>query len=474
MALATDRKLYLGARLRRLRRELGLSQTRMAEEIGISASYLNHLERNQRPVTAQVLLRLTEGFDIDLRSFVADAEAPGVSELTEVFADPLFRDLGIPRQEVMDLADNAPGAAEAMLRLYRAFADRGSSPAADSATAGDWRSSSPAADWVQEYIQGRHNFFAELEDAAEACAKTLDPATGDLPNQLRTRLATRHKISVRVVPADVLDDALRHYDYHRRRLMLSELLEPSGRSFAMAYQLALLEMRETLDALLTRAKAPDAITARLLRVSLANYAAAALLMPYAAFHAAAENFGYDIGLLSRRFGVSFEQACHRLTTLGRSGARGIPFFMLRIDAAGNVSKRFAGATFPFSRFGGICPRWNIHSAFRTPGSVITQIIEMPDGNRYFTIARTVRRPTSAFTGEDLELAVGIGCELRHAARLVYAQGLDLAEPRVTPTGPSCSMCERPRCPQRAAPPANRPLLVDELSKSVTPYPFTTT
>src|SRR3546814_683860 len=198
----------------------------------------------------------------------------------------------------------------------------------------------------------------------------------------------------------------------------------------MAYQLALMELRAPLDALTERAGAPDPISARLLRVSLVNYAAAALLMPYEAFRTAAEEFGYDIEMLSRRFGVSFEQACHRLTTPGRGGARGIPFFMLRIDAAGNVSKRFAGAAFPFSRFGGICPRWNIHSAFRTPGSIVPQIIEMPDGNRYFTISRTVRRPTSAYTGEDLELAVGIGCELRHASKLAYARGLDRKSTRL--------------------------------------------
>ncbi len=471
MALTIDRKLYLGARLRRLRRELGLSQTRMAEEVGISPSYLNHLERNQRPVTAQVLLRLTEGFDIDLRSFVSDREGPGVSDLMEVFADPLFRDLGVPRQEVMDLADNAPGAAEAVLRLYRAIADRRGLPDTIDDRAGQ-RSSIAPAEWVQEYIQGHRNFFAELDDAAEILVKSLGGSTGDLADVLRKRLLENHGINVRVVPPDVLDDALRHYDYHRRRLMVSELLTPPGRAFAMAYQIALLEMRGLLDGLTQRSAAPDPTTAKLLRVSLANYAAAAMMMPYEAFRDAAESLGYDVEMLCRRFGVSFEQACHRLTTLGRSGTRGIPFFMLRIDAAGNVSKRFAGAGFPFSRFGGICPRWNIHSAFRTPGSILSQIIEMPDGDRYFTISRTVRRPTSAYTGEDLELAVGIGCELRHASRLVYARGLDLGQPNVTPTGPSCPMCERARCPQRAAPPANRSLLVDELSKSVTPYPFT--
>jgi predicted transcriptional regulator len=172
-----------------------------------------------------------------------------------------------------------------------------------------------------------------------------------------------------------------------------------------------------------------------------------------------------------RFGVSFEQACHRLTTLARPGARGVPFFMVRVDSAGNISKRFAGAAFPFSRFGGACPRWNIHSSFRTPGRIITQIIETPDGERYFTIARTVARVATPYLGEDSDLAIGMGCELKHAHRLVYSRGLDLEGPLATPVGPACRLCERPACPQRAAEPISRTLTVDDFSKSISPYPF---
>src|SRR5262249_8647584 len=153
-----------------------------------------------------------------------------------------------------------------------------------------------------------------------------------------------------------------------------------------------------------------------------NYLAAAFLMPYAPFHEAAERTAYDIDLMRARFGVSFEQACHRLTTLSRSGGRGVPFFMIRMDSAGNISKRFAGSTFPFSRFGGACPRWNIHSSFRTPGRVVTQVVETPDGQRYFTFSRTVSRVATAYAGEDAELAIGMGCELKYAERLVYSRG----------------------------------------------------
>ncbi len=206
-------------------------------------------------------------------------------------------------------------------------------------------------------------------------------------------------------------------------------------------------------------------------MSLANYAAGAIMMPYAAFLAAAEKHRYDVDRLCADFGASVEQVSHRLTTLARTGARGIPFFMLRVDAAGNVSKRFAGESFPFSRFGGTCPRWNLHAAFQTPGRVATQIVETPDGARFFTIARTVDRAVRLDPRESSQLAIGLGCDVKYAPRILYADGDDLAKPYVTPIGPACSICPRLRCPQRAAAPAGRTLALNETQKTISPYPF---
>ena len=252
---------------------------------------------------------------------------------------------------------------------------------------------------------------------------------------------------------------------------MSERLGASGKSFALAYQLALLEHDNDITALVLRAAPPDEPTRRLLKVSLANYLAAAAMMPYEAFRETCEASGHDVDLVCARFGAGFEQVCHRLTTLSRPTARGIPFFMLRVDAAGNVSKRFAGGAFPFSRFGGACPRWKIHAAFRSPGKILTQIVEAEDGARYFTLARTVRRAALPSSEDDAELAVGVGCELKYAARLIHARGLDLSSPAVTQIGPSCRVCQRPACPQRAAEPAGRSLTIDDFTKSISPYPF---
>lgn len=468
-----EKKLFLGVRLKRLRRELGLTQTRMAEDLGVSPSYLNLLERNQRPVTAQVLLRLADTYDLDIKALSSAADTSDVSDLNEVFADRLFADLAVPRHEIAEAAANTPGIAEAIVRLYQSYlarqrlSDLGAFDRNDGAP--DTRVSTPS-DWVRDYIQGEKNYFADLEDAAERSIAALGAEPHAFTATASQWLAARG-IAVKVVPMDVLGGYVRRFDRHRKRLMLSETLSESGRAFAIAYQIALTEHHVLLASLTTRATPPDQPARSLLTVSLANYLAAAILMPYAAFHETAEQVLHDVDALAARFGTSFEQVCHRLTTLARPGARGIPFFMLRVDSAGNISKRFTGANFPFSRFGGTCPRWNIHASFKTPGRVVTQIVETPDGARYFTFARTVRRIGAVPSSDAAELAVGMGCEMKYAPRLIYARGLDLSAPIVTPIGPACRICERAACPQRAAEPIARRLVLDDFAKAVTPYPF---
>lgn len=465
MAEPTDRKLYLGPRLRMLRRELGINQTQMAEELGISPSYMNHLERNQRPLTAQMLLRLAGTYDIDMRDFVSGAGGTSMSDLGEVFADSLVRDIGVPRHEVLELAENYPAAAEAVIRLYRALADLRRAPDRLSAAGAEAGDLSPT-EWLRDYLQQRRNHLPEIDAAAEALAAGFSEDPAELQIDLRARLKDGFGVTTRVLPDATLGGALRHYDMHRRRLMLSERLPASGRLFAMAYELALLALEAPLAEAANRAAPPDQETAALLRVALANYAAAALVMPYRRVLRAAEEARYDLPLLQARFGVSFEQLAHRLTTLGRQGERGIPFFMLKVDAAGNVSKRFAGDTFPFARFGGACPRWNIHRALHEHGSLVTQLVETPDGNRFFTLCRSVERP-GALSGA----AVGLGCEAKHVGGIVHADAYAAARLDPTAIGPACRLCERLACPDRATPPVTRTLEMSAHHRGVAPYPF---
>jgi predicted transcriptional regulator/DNA-binding XRE family transcriptional regulator len=463
------KKLFLGARLRRLRRDRGLQQTTMAGQLGISPSYLNHLERNQRPVTAAILLRLAESFEVDIRSFASEGGEQGSAEqLAEVFADAMFADLQISRQEILELSDNSPGIAEGVTRLYTALRERRQTPDVVGAEGYERALITPET-WVRDYIQSRANHFPELEEGAE----TLGGALGDplsVAEPLRRRLKEAYGVSVSVVSPEELQGASQVYDPERRLLMLSSLLRPENKTFGIAYQLSLLEFHPIIARLLETARPPDAGTRHLLHMSFANYAAGAIMMPYGTFLAAAERYRYSIDRLTAEFGANVEQVAHRFTTLGRQGARGIPFFMLRIDPAGNVSKRYAGDRFPFSRFGGTCPRWNLHAAFQAGGQAVTQLIETPDGHRYFTVSRAIERPIKTELSGGL-LAVGLGCSIEHAHKLHCAEGLDLDRAPVTPVGPACSICPRLDCAFRATPPAGSTLAVHENRKTISPYPF---
>ena len=462
-----QRKLFLGARLKRLRRERGLNQSKMAEELGVSASYLNHLERNQRPVTAGILLRLAETFDVDVKSFTADTpEVGGPSQLSEIFSDPMLGDLGVSRYELVELADNAPSIAEGIARLYTALRELQRQPQETA----DPRVLMTPETWVRDYIQAQRNHWPELEEASETLGGAMAHPLS-VAEPLRHRLKEAWGVEVRVVDPEFLEDASQHYDSQRRVLMLSSLLRPENRTFGMAYQLSLLEFAPIIDRMLQAARPPEAGSRHLLHMSFANYAAGAIIMPYGRFLRAAEEHRYALDRLCAQFGANIEQVAHRLTTLSRSGAKGVPFFMLRVDPAGNISKRYAGESFPFSHFGGTCPRWHLHTAFQTPGQTIRQLIETPDGQRFFTLSRTIERPIRPDLRDDALLAIGLGCDVKHAHRIAYADGLDLANTAATPVGPACAICPRLQCPYRATAPAGRMLAVEENRKTISPYPF---
>jgi predicted transcriptional regulator len=287
---------------------------------------------------------------------------------------------------------------------------------------------------------------------------------------MRRRLKDAWGIGARVVPQPELGNVSQMFDPERRLFLMSSQLRSENRLFGLAYQLALVEFAPLLERMVDEAAPPDEGIRQLLHMSLANYAAGAIMMPYGRFLASAEGYRYSIDRLCGEYGANVEQIAHRLTTLNRPGARGVPFFMLRVDPAGNISKRYAGDQFPFSRFGGTCPRWNLHAAFQTAGQPVTQLIETPDGQRYFTVARTIERPVKTELGGGL-LAIGLGCEIRHASRLSCADTYDLANAPVTPVGPACAICPRIDCAYRATPPAGRMLAVDRTKKTISPYPF---
>src|ERR1700756_2903696 len=392
------KKLFVGPRFRRIRQQLGLSQTQIAEGLGISPSYINLIERNQRPVTAQILLRLAETYDLDLRDLATADEDRFFAELTEIFSAPLFRQIDLPKQELRDLAELCPGITHALQRLYAAYTEarQGETLAAAQMADRDEGSRFEAhpIERVRDLIEANRNYFGELEQAAETLRDELNVPAEGLYAALAARLREKHSIVTRIMPVDVMRETLRRFDRHRRQLLISELVDAPSRTFQLAFQVALSECNSHIETIIGRAGKLDDTPRRLYRITLANYFAACVMMPYQVFHAAAESLSYDVHVLAQRFNAGFEQVCHRLTTLQRPNARGIPFFLLRVDNAGNVSKRFSSGTFPFSKFGGTCPLWNVHPPCDPPARLLRQIVERPGGSRYFSIAQMLRRPVA--------------------------------------------------------------------------------
>ncbi len=454
-------KLIAGHQVRRLRRQAGLSQAAMAEQLGISASYLNLIERNQRPLTAQVLVRLTDLYDFDTRTLSAGSPGGGADAIRRRLGDPMFQDLEIDRAELEEWLAGAPGGAEAFARAYdRLGGNRGAlEDAADPLTL------------ARREIERWRNHFPDLDAAAEALADDLRLSAGDLYSAIADRLRVKHSLTLRILPVEVLPDALRRLDLHARQLQLSEMLDPASRTFQAAYQLGAIEARPEIEALVKGAAFPERAAERLYRRHLTSYFAAALMMPYARFLRACEATGYDVELLQRRFGAGFEQVAHRLTTLQRVGARGLPFFMIRIDRAGQASKRYAGASAaPLVEADGRCPLWRLHNAFDRPGRIERDLVELTDGTRWFSFARTVH-PQGRRAGDvGAEFAVGLGLAADLAGSLALARGIDLTGV-ATPIGLGCRACTRPRCPQRSAPPAGRALLFNERERGLSAFSF---
>lgn len=453
--------MFAGSRVRRVRLARGLTQTRMASDLGVSVSYLNLIERDQRPLSASFLLRLASTYDLDLKVLTGDHDGALADGLTPLFAGPLLSDLGIGRAELRDLALRSPGIAQAILRLAEPVQHATAAPPPPT-----------ALDAVDAMLADHGNYFDALDRAAERLADELRLDSGDLATAAAERLRARHAILVRVLPADVLPGLSRRLDLHMRQLQLSEALDASSRGFAAAVQLAHIELKDAIGATLAEARLPDGARHAGV-VALGNYAAAAMLMPYARFLAACESTGYDVEILQARFGRGLEQIAHRLTTLGRPGARGVPFFLVRIDRAGNVSKRFAPGPSPLPPEipgAGGCALWNLHAAFDSPGHVLRELVEMEDGRRWLTLARTVRGAAAPFGQPRAEFAIGIGCDAAHAHGLAWSAGVDLAGP-ATPIGPGCAACHRPACRQRSLPPAGERLAFDERLRPLAPFPF---
>jgi predicted transcriptional regulator/transcriptional regulator with XRE-family HTH domain len=466
----------LGNKVRALRRQSKISQGELASRLGISASYLNLIENNHRPLPAALLIRLAQLFQVQLSSFDAGEDARLSEALFEAFSDPLFEEQDVPANDVRELAASSPPLARAVMLLYRAFLGaRDSADALSSQlSSGDQDvsigRSHVSSEEVSDVIQQHLNHFPELEAAAEQLWRDAELSNDDLYAGLVRHLSRAHGVTVRTVRTPPDERMRHHYDPQSRLLSISELLPNRSRKMQLAYQLGLLSLESELERLLDSPLITGDESRALGRAALANYFAAAVLMPYEAVLRAAVETRYDIEVIGRRFGTGFEQVAHRLTTLSRPAAAGVPFHMIRIDIAGNISKRFSASGIAIARFSGACPRWNVFSAFLTPGMLRVQLSRMPDGASFFCIARTVQADSQGYHTPPRIHAVGLGCALRHARELVYADGLDLTNSdAVVPVGLSCRVCERTTCEQRAFPSVHRPLSINANRRGVSLY-----
>lgn len=457
-------KLYAGAKLREIRARLALTQKTFADKLGVSLPYLNQMENNHRPVSAAVVLALAQEFGLDVTELTVGESERLVSDMREALADPVFAQTTPPLADLRLAASNAPALARAFLDLHRAYRQTHERLASLDEALGREDASLRPSPWeeVRDFFHYCDNYIDAVDRAAEHFA-TPNGATQDI-----TRAATAALEKRGITLAFTDQPETRRYDPATKRLTLSNRSAGPTQRFQLLLQVALLTQNDLIEATLDLARFATPEARDIAKIGLANYFAGAALLPYRAFQSAALQTRHDLERLADLFGASIEQVAHRLSTLQRPGAKGIPFFFVRVDQAGTITKRHSATRLQFARFGGACPLWNVHRAFETPGQFLRQLAETPDGVKYLCLARDVSKPGGAFLAPVKRYAIGLGCEVQHAPQLVYADGLDL-KGHFEPIGISCRICERPNCHQRSVPPLERRLKVDPDRRGLLPY-----
>lgn len=462
-------KLYLGRRIRELRLSQGATQQQFAERIGISGSYVNQIENNQRPVSASVLLALADKFQIDLTEFSRGDGDRLLSALSEALADPLFEGYAPGLQELKLVTQNAPGLARALISCHQAYRRNGEQLASlnDSVGRSMLGAEPTPYEEVRDFFHFVDNYLHELDISAEKLAGRIGIAERESGAALAEYLETVHGIRIaRTSEAD----RIRRFDRTAKLLFLNGYLPAATRNFQIAFKIAELETEDIVDRIVAKAEFRAAGAGDICRVGLYNYYAGALTLPYQAFLAAARELRHDLELLAARFGASIEQVAHRLSTLQRPTAKGVPVFFARLDRAGNITKRHSAARLQFARFGGACPLWNVHQAFEAHGRFVRQLAETPDGVRYLSVATELLKTGGGYNAPQRRYAIALGCEVTYADSFVYADGLDLTDRAAfDPIGISCRICERTACVQRSVPPLTRKISVDRQGRGAVPY-----
>ena len=454
-----SQKLYAGVKLRALRTKLGLTQKAFAAQLGVSLPYLNQMENNNRPVSAGVVLAMAQEFGFDITELRAGDGTRMVTDMREALADPVFDGEMPPLPDLQLTASNAPRLAHAFLHLHRAYRQTHERLASLDEALG--REGTPLQPSPWEEVRDFFHYCDNYIDAVDRAAERFAGADGaDILHKIDLSFDVQH--------AEI--EQIRRYDEDMKVLTLSTRAAPSTQRFQILHQVALTEHNELLEATLDFARFQTGPARQIAKIGLANYFAGAALLPYTQFLDAAARTRHDLEQLADRFGASIEQVAHRLSTMQRPGAKGIPFFFVRVDQAGTITKRHSATRLQFARFGGACPLWNVHRAFETPGRFLRQLAETPDGVQYISLARDVSKTGGSFKAPTRRFAIALGCEVSHAEAITYADDLLPAKPQAfEPIGISCRICERVNCHQRSVPPLESKLSVDHNSRGVLPY-----
>ncbi len=465
----------VGIAIRRFRRSKGIRQVDLANKLGISVAYINLIENNRRNITVPLLLKLAELFNISLSELTTDNSQHLISDLMDIFSDNIFEDHDLRSNDIKDFAINSPLVGDAIRTLYDKFTQNKKDLALmaeqminfKQGVKGPIIEDRSSSDLISDLLQSNNNYFEDLESSASLEYEKIKLYNKDKLGNMVAYL--NDKFSIKITKLDISSNnfAIRRLDVEKRKLYITEGLSRETREFLLAQQISLLSAREIIDEYLDKFGVSDSNTLALGRTVLANYYAGSLLMPYNDFFDMAEKSRYDIELIANYFETSFEQVCHRLTTLQRPGKKGIPFHFLRVDLAGNISKRFSMSGLQIPRYSVACPRWNVYTAFLNPGKIKIQVSKMLDGKTYLCLARTLSKRIGNHKVPETFFSVGLGFDINFSQKCIYADGLDLK--KVVPTGLSCRTCERVSCRQRAFPPIHKNLKFNENIRGLSGY-----
>ncbi len=466
--------LKIGPKIKSFRRQLGLQANKLAEQLGISASYLNLIESGKRKIDGDLLLKVCEELKIELSDLTNKSDLNLVNDISELLDDKLFEDLDIVGPEVKDLVNTNPKIAKALIKLGDNFKQKDHEIINKvenlSGKIIDSRKTAFPGEVISDFLQEKKNYFPKLEEFANNVFEKVQKNNRTRYVALCEFLKTEYSITVKDVIPDEGKPFSKIFDKNKKELFLSDYNSLETKKLHAAAQIAQEGAMKEINDYLSEFKFPTEESKRLTQIALLNYCGAAILMPYKLFHSECKKLKYDLELLQNTFATSFEQVAHRVTSLQDPKLPGIPFHFLRVDVAGNISKRFSLSGIEIPRYGGACPRWNVYSAFSRPGVIQAAVSKMTNGEKYVCIARTVEKGVGRYGQKKSMLSIGLGCEAKYAKDFVYTENLSLSDKKTEiPIGVSCRTCDRLDCSQRAFPPLHKKFDVDVNARGVSVY-----